>query len=87
MTLVPVNPKDIPMLSMRHAHCKAVRTIEEFMRSEHEAVQLKYDAKEYASVASVQSTYKKAIRKLHVDCVVLTRQGKVYLIKGGVFND
>lgn len=87
MTLVPVDPKDVPMLSTRHAHCKAMRTIEEFMRSEHEAVQLKYDAKEYASVASVQATYKKAIRKLHVDCVVLTRQGKVYLIKGGVFND
>ena len=87
MTLVPVDPKDIPMLSMRHAHCKAMRTIEEFMRSEHEAVQLKYATEEYASVASVLSTYKKAIRKLHVDCVVMTRQGKVYLIKGGVFND
>ena len=87
MTLVPVDPKTIPMLSMRHAHCKAMRTIEEFMRSEHEAVQLKYDTKEYASVNSVQSTYRRAIRKLHVDCAVLTRQGKVYLIKGGVFND
>ena len=86
MTLVPVDPKDIPMLSMRHAHCKAMRTIEEFMRSEHEAVQLKYDTEEYASVASIQNTYSRAIRKLHVDCVVLTRQGKVYLIKGGVFN-
>lgn len=87
MTLVPVDPKDIPILSMKYAHCKAMRTIEEFMKSEHEAVQLKYGAKEYSSVASVQSTYKKAIRKLHADCVVLTRQGKVYLIKGGVFND
>lgn len=86
MTLVPVDPKDIPMFSMRHAHCKAMRTIEEFMRSEHEAVQLKYGTEEYTSVASIQSTYSKAIRKLHVDCVVLTRQGKVYLIKGGVFN-
>ena len=87
MTLVPVDPKIIPMISMRHSHCKVMRTIEEFMRSEHEAVQLKYDAKEYASVASVQSTYKKAIRKMHVNCVVISRQGKVYLIKGGVFND
>ena len=86
MTLVPVDPKDIPMFSMRHAHCKAMRTIEEFMRSEHEAVQLKYDTEEYTSVASIQNTYSRAIRKLHVDCVVLTRQGKVYLIKGGVFN-
>lgn len=86
MTLVPVDPKDIPMFSARHAHCKAMRTIEEFMRSEHEAVQLKYDTEEYASVASIQNTYSRAIRKLHVDCVVLTRQGKVYLIKGGVFN-
>ena len=87
MTLVPVDLKDIPMLYMRHAHCKAMRIVEEFMRSEHEAVQLKYDAKEYASVDSVRSTYQKAIRKLHVDCVVMARQGKVYLIKGGVFND
>ena len=87
MTLVPVDPKTIPMLSTRHSHCKAMRIIEEFMQSEHEAVQLKYDTKEYASVTSVQSAYKKAIRRLHVDCVVLTRKGKVYLIKGGVFND
>ena len=86
MTLVPVDLKDIPMLSMRHAHCKAMKIIEEFIRSGHEAVQLKYDTREYASVASVQNTYKKAICKLHADCVVLTRQGKVYLIKGGVFN-
>lgn len=86
MTLVPVDLKDIPMLYMRHAHCKAMKTIEEFMKSGHEAVQLKYDTREYANVASAQSTYKKAIRKLHADCVVLTRQGKVYLIKGGVFN-
>lgn len=87
MTLVPVEPKDITMISTRHAHCKAMRVVEEFMRSEHEAVQLKYESNEYASVASIQSTYSKAIRKLHVDCVVMTRQGKVYLIKGGVFND
>ena len=87
MTLVPVDPKIIPMISTRHSHCKAMRTIEEFMRSEHEAVQLKYDTEEYASVSSVHSTYKRAIRKLHVDCVVMSRQGKVYLIKGGVFND
>ncbi len=87
MTLVPVEPKDITMISTRHAHCKAMRVVEEFMRSEHEAVQLKYDAKEYASVDSVRSTYTKAIRKLHVDCVVMARQGKAYLIKGEVFKD
>lgn len=87
MTLVSVDPKTIPMLSMKYSHCKAMRTIEEFMRSEHEAVQLKYDTEEYASVASALSTYKKAIRKLHVDCVAMSRQGEVYLIKGGVFNE
>lgn len=87
MTLVPVEPKDITMISTRHAHCKAMRIVEEFMRSEHEAVQLKCDSKEYASVDSIRSTYTKAIRKLHVDCVVMTRQGKAYLIKGGVFTD
>ena len=87
MILVPVDPKNISIHTARHAYCKAMRNIEEFMRSEHEAVQLKYDTEEYASVASVQSTYKRAVSKLHVDCVVLTRRGKVYLIKGGVFND
>lgn len=87
MTLVPVDPRTIPMLSVKHSYCKAMRIIEEFMRSGHEAVQLKHDTEEYASVASAMSTYRKAIHKLHVDCVVLTRQGKVYLIKGEVFND
>ena len=87
MTLVPVDPKTIPMLLERHSYCKAMRIIEEFMGSEYEAVQLKYDTKEYASVASVQSIYKRAISRMRVNCVVLSRQGKVYLIKGGVFND
>ena len=87
MTLVPVDPEAIPMLSTRHSYCKAMRIIEEFMRSGHEAVQLKYDTKEYASAVSALNTYRKAISKMHVDCVVLTRRGKVYLIKGGVFND
>lgn len=87
MRVVPVDPKTIPMLSVRHSYCKVMRIIEEFMRSDHEAVQLKYEFTEYASVDSVQSTYKKAIHKLHVDCVVLTRQDKVYLIKGGVLHD
>ena len=87
MILVPVDPKDIPMISTKYAHCKAMQIVEEFMKSEHDAVQLKYDAKEYTSANSAQNTYKKAIRKLHVDCVVMIRQGKVYLIKGAVFND
>lgn len=87
MTLVPVEPKTIPMFSGRRAHCKAMRIVEEFMRSDHEAVQLKYEPNEYASAANVQHTYKSAISRLHVDCVVMIRKGKVYLIKGAVFND
>ena len=51
MILVPVDPKNISIHTARHAYCKAMRNIEEFMRSEHEAVQLKYDTEEYASVA------------------------------------
>ena len=87
MTLIPVEPKAIPMLFTRRSRCKAMKVIEEFMQSEHEAVQLKYNDKEYASAASILSTYKKAAARMHVDCVVLIRQGKVYLIKGRVFND
>ena len=87
MTLIPVETKSIPMLYTKRSRCKAMRIVEEFMQSEHEAVQLKYSDKEYTSITSVQGTYRKAIARLHADCVVLIRQGKVYLIKGAVFND
>ena len=87
MTLIPVETKSIPMLYTKRSRCKAMKVVEEFMRSEHEAVQLKYSDKEYVNAASAQGTYRKAISRLHVDCVVMIRKGKVYLIKGGVFND
>ena len=86
MILVPVDPKAISVPSMRYARCKAMRVIEEFMQSDHEAVQLKYDDNEYANSSSALSTYKKAARKLRANCVVISRQGKVYLIKGRVFS-
>ena len=87
MILVPVDPKAIPMPFMRYSYCKAMRIVEEFMQSDHEAVQLKYDDNEYANSSSALNTYKKAARRLRANCVVISRQGKVYLIKGGVFND
>ena len=87
MTLIPVETKSIPMLYTKRSRCKAMKVVEEFMRSEHEAVQLQYNDSEYTNVASALGTYRKAVARLHVDCVVLCRQGKVYLIKGGVFND
>lgn len=87
MTLTPVDPKSIPMLSARHSYMKAIKVIEEFMNSGHEAVELKFEPGEYASAASVQSTYRRAIKRGRYNCVVLTRQGKAYLIKGGIFND
>lgn len=87
MTLMPVDPKSIPILSARHSHMKAIKVIEEFMNSGHEAVELKFEPGEYASAASVQSTYHRAIKRGRYNCVVLTRQGRTYLIKGGIFND
>lgn len=40
MTLVPIDPRAIPMRNARHAHCKAINIVEAFMKSEHEAVEL-----------------------------------------------
>lgn len=87
MTLIPVETKSIPMLYTKRSRCKAMKVVEEFMRSEHEAVQLQYNDSDYTNVASALGTYRKAVVRLHVDCVVLCRQGKVYLIKGAVFNN
>lgn len=86
MTLVPVDPKNIPMNSTRHAYCKVMKIIDGFMNSEHKIVQLKFDPGEYTSVSSVQSTFRKAIGRMHVNCKVTSRLGKVYLIKGEVDN-
>lgn len=87
MILVPVDPKNISIHATRHAHCKAMKIVEEFMKSEHEAVQLKFEPGEYRNVMSAQSTFIKAIRKMRVDCKATIRLGKLYLIKGGVNND
>ena len=81
MTLIPVETKSIPMLYTKRSRCKAMKVVEEFMQSEHEAVQLKFEPGEYSSVASVQSTYKRSINKLHANCFVIVRRGKVYLVK------
>ena len=87
MILVPVDPKNISIHTARHSYCKAMKIVEEFMKSEHEAAQLEFEPGEYSNAASAQSTYKRAINKLHANCFVIVRRGKVYLIKGGVFND
>ena len=81
MILVPVDPKNISIRTARHAYCKAMKIVEEFMKSEHEAVQLKFEPGEYSSVASVQSTYKRAVNKLCANCFAIVRRGKVYLVK------
>lgn len=87
MTLVPVDPKAIPVRSGRHAYCKAIKAIEAFMKSEHEAVEIQFEEHEYASASSVQSTYYKAIQRAKANCFVIIRKGRVYLIKGGVLDD
>lgn len=87
MTLVPVDPKAIPVRSGRHAYCKAIKAIESFMKSEHEAVELQFEKHEYASAASVQSTYYRAIQRAKANCFVIIRKGRAYLIKGGVLDD
>ena len=83
MILVPVDPKNISMHTTRHAYCKAMKIVEEFMKSGHEAVQLKFELGEYSNAASAQSTYKRAINRLHANCFVIVRRGKVYLVKAG----
>ena len=83
MILVPVDPKNISMHTTRHAYCKAMRIVEEFMKSGHEAVQLKFELGEYSNAASAQSTYRRAINRLHANCFVIVRRGKVYLVKAG----
>ena len=86
MILVPVDPKAISMHFSKYSHCKAMRVIEEFMQSEHEVVQLKYEPDEYVNSASALSTYRRAALRARANCVVTSRQGKVYLIKGKVFS-
>lgn len=86
MTLIPVDPKNISMNSTKHAYCKVMRIIDGFMSSEYKIVQLKLEPGEYKNVTSAQSTFRKAISRMRVDCKVTSRLGKLYLIKGGVDN-
>lgn len=87
MNLVPVDPNVITLSYHKHAYCKAVKIIESFMESSHEAVRMEPGEGEYASFNAMVTTYRKAIKLLHVDCIVCCRQRTMYLIKGGVVND
>lgn len=84
MTLVPVKPEEIKCLDRRHTHYKAERIIEEFINSEHEAVELRWEPGEYASLPSAQSVYTKAVKRMHVNVYVIARNNKLYLLKGEV---
>lgn len=81
MTLVPVDPVALVLKERRWAYRKAMRIVEEFVDSDHDAVELVWDANEYTNAASVSSCYAKAARKLHADVFVTTRGDKVYLVR------
>lgn len=87
MTLVPVKPEEIKCLDCRHTHYKATRIIEESINSEHEAVELRWEPGEYAGLPSAQSTYTKAVKRMHVNVYVIARNSKLYLLKEDIKND
>lgn len=87
MIMVPVDPKSIMVRECRRAYRKVQRAVEEFINSPHAAVELQWEPGEYASVASVSSTYTKAIRSLQANCFVVIRDGRAYLIRKEIDHD
>ena len=81
MTLSPVDVKDIVSNVSHRSYRKAMTLVEEFIKSEHDAVELIWEENEYASPASVSSTYSKAARALHANCFVVVRNGRVYMVR------
>lgn len=81
MEMVPVDPKVLRMHEQRRTFRKVMNSIEQFINSDHDAVELKWEPGEYTSAASVESCYIKAVKRMNVDCVVRMRQGKVYLMR------
>lgn len=81
MKLTPVDVKDIVSKVSARSYRKAIGLVEEFIHSEHSAVELVWEEGEYSSPASVSSTYSKAAKALKANCFVTIRNGRVYMVR------
>lgn len=81
MKLSPVDIKDIVSKASARSYRKAISLVEEFIQSGHDAVELVWEDGEYASPASVSSTYSKAVNVLKANCFVVIRNGRVYMVR------
>lgn len=66
----------------RHRHGKIMALIEEFLASENDVVELKWEAPEYVNVESATSTVAKSIRRGRYNCKVVRRGTHIYLMRG-----
>lgn len=67
--------------SGRCRYKRITKMIEEFWNSDQQIVKVEFTEKEYKSVKSASSSFIKAVKKMKVGVVVITRKGKLYLIK------
>lgn len=79
MKFVPVSIERID--SRKRSKKKVMKMVEEFWESDSQAVRVEFNENEYKSIASAQSTFRKAAKALNIGVFAMTRNGVLYLVK------
>lgn len=81
MNMTPIDPKSVRVYDSKWSRYKIVKAIESFMSSAYRAVELTWEPGEYANAVSVAASYSKAIKRMHSNCFICVRDGRVYIYK------
>lgn len=65
----------------RAAKKKVLKMVEDFWVSDDKVAKVKFSEVEYANVHSAQSSFSKAILRLHISVFATVRKGELYLVK------
>ena len=66
---------------LRRRKKKVMQAIDDFWKSDMQAATVDFNENEYKSIASAQSSFSKAAKKMKVGVIVMSRDGKLYLVK------
>ena len=82
MKLIPVTDVDERAEARKRTYHKLEKLILEFQESTADTSLVQFDPKEYSNVGSLAGGLTRAAKRLKVNVHCVSRQGRVYLIKG-----
>ncbi len=75
-----IDPNEFDRVVRKAPYTSVMRDIEEFMQMEDKFCEI--DATKYKSVFSAASSYRQTVNRLKINIDVISRGGRVFMIKG-----